>query len=118
MNIDLWKKRKKELHLTHDQLAEISGVSRRTIAGIFANDPARCSPTYNTVQAIEKALGIDGGITPEEYAAGARYTKRADITADEEDILDKAKEVTDALGEKGKDLIINFCDMLLKSLNK
>ena len=38
MNIELWKKRKKELHLTHDQLAEMSGVSRRTIAGIFAND--------------------------------------------------------------------------------
>ncbi len=59
MNIELWKKRKKELHLTHDQLAEMSGVSRRTIAGIFANDERYASPTFNTIQAIERALGIN-----------------------------------------------------------
>lgn len=59
MDLDLWKKRKKELHLTHDDLAKISGVSRRTIAGIFSGDPRYESPTWNTIQAIERALGIN-----------------------------------------------------------
>ena len=59
MNIELWKKRKKELKMTHDELAEKSGVSRRTIAGIFSGNPDWCSPTLNTIQAIERALGLD-----------------------------------------------------------
>lgn len=58
MDLGLWKKRKKELHLTHDQLAEKSGISRRTIAGIFSGDPNYSSPTLNTVESIERALGI------------------------------------------------------------
>ena len=65
MNIELWKKRKKELKLTYDKLAEISGISRRTIAGIFGGDSNYQSPTFNTVQAIEKALGLDGVTTAE-----------------------------------------------------
>ncbi len=118
MNIELWKKRKKELKLTHDKLAEKSGISRRTIAGIFGGDPRYASPTYNTILSIEKALDIDSDITPEEYAAGARYTKKVSITADEEDVLDKAREVIEVLGEKGKDLIIEFCDILLSKISK
>lgn len=58
MDIELWKKRKKELHLTHDQLAEMSGVSRRVIAGIFAGDNRGQNPRLVTVQAIERALGL------------------------------------------------------------
>ena len=58
MDISLWKKRKKELHWTHDDLARESGISRRTIAGIFAGDPRYQSPTLNTIESIEKALGI------------------------------------------------------------
>lgn len=56
--LSLWKKRKKELGWTHDDLARESGVSRRTIAGIFSGDPRYESPTYNTIQAIEAALGL------------------------------------------------------------
>ena len=59
MNLEQWKKRKKELHLTHDQLAEKSGISRRTIARIFAGGPDMPSPTLNTVEAIERALGLN-----------------------------------------------------------
>lgn len=58
MDIELWKKRKKELHWTHDDLARESGVSRRTIARIFAGKPNTPSPTLNTIEAIERALGI------------------------------------------------------------
>ena len=59
MDLDLWKKRKKELHWTHDDLARESGVSRRTIARIFAGKPNTPSPTLNTIEAIERALGIN-----------------------------------------------------------
>lgn len=114
MNIDLWKKRKKELKLTHDQLAEISGISRRTIAGIFGGDPKYTSPTYNTIVSIEKALGING-LTAEEYEQGLRLTKQVSITADDEDILDKFHEVQEKLGDNGKNLIIDFCNVLIEN---
>ena len=64
MDLALWKKRKKELRWTHDDLARESGVSRRTIARIFAGNPDSPSPTLNTIEAIERALGI-GGPAPE-----------------------------------------------------
>lgn len=59
MDIESWKKRKKELHWTHDDLAKASGVSRRTIARIFSGNPDCPSPTINTVEAIERALGLN-----------------------------------------------------------
>lgn len=59
MDIESWKKRKKELHWTHDDLAKASGVSRSTIARIFSENPDCPSPTINTVEAIERALGLN-----------------------------------------------------------
>lgn len=59
MDIESWKKRKKELHWTHDDLAKSSGVSRSTIARIFSENPDCPSPTINTVEAIERALGLN-----------------------------------------------------------
>lgn len=72
MDIELWKKRKKELGLTHDALALKSGISRRTIAGIFSGDEKYASPTLNTAQAIEEALGLSKSLewTDEDRAAG------------------------------------------------
>lgn len=57
MNVELWKKRKKELNLTFDALAEMSGVSRRQLLYIFKGDTKNVGVA--TVQAIERALGLD-----------------------------------------------------------
>ena len=76
MDIQQWKRRKKELHLTHDQLAEKSGISRRTIAGIFSGDPTYQSPTLNTVEAIERALGLN-----------QPQTKKNPVIKDEVDLI-------------------------------
>ena len=58
MDIELWKKRKKELHWTHEDLARESGISRSTIARIFSENPDVPKPNVTTVEAIERALGI------------------------------------------------------------
>ena len=58
MDIERLKQRKKELGWTHEDLAERSGISRTTIARLFSGNPEYPSPTYNTVQAIERALGL------------------------------------------------------------
>lgn len=56
MNLELYKTKKRELKLTFDDLSAISKVPRRTIISIFSgNTPF---PRIDTVEAIEKALGI------------------------------------------------------------
>ena len=87
MNIQKWKQRKKELGWTHDELAEKSGVSRRTIAGIFSGDPRYESPTYNTIQAIERALGLS-----EE---GYKDTMPFEVTPIEEEVIQTFRALSD-----------------------
>ena len=71
MDLQLWIKRKKELKLSYDELAKMTGISRRTIVGIFKGETT--APRIDTVQAIEKALGLDEK-TPsdEELSEGER----------------------------------------------
>ena len=57
INIDLWKKRRKELGLKYEDLAEAAKVSLNTVKNIFRGY-TEC-PRIDTVQAIEQALGLD-----------------------------------------------------------
>ena len=57
MDLELWKKRRKELGLRYEDLAEKSGVSKRSIEDIFRGYTT--SPRIDTVEAIERALGIN-----------------------------------------------------------
>lgn len=110
MNISLWKKRKKELKLTHDALAEKSGISRRTIAGIFSGDPRYASPTLNTVQAIEKALGItdEGGWTKEDREGGISDFDKVTVTTDERELLDLYKNIGYKFGKERQATVIKL----------
>lgn len=56
MNLELWKKTKKEKKLTNQNISNLSGVPKRTIEDIFSGSTK--SPRADTVEAIEKALGI------------------------------------------------------------
>ena len=67
-DIDLWKKRKKKLKLTLDDIAQTTGIGISTIKDIFRG--ATYAPRIDTVQAIEAALGIthkdDNALSPAE----------------------------------------------------
>ncbi len=99
MDITAWKKRKKELHWTHDDLARESGVSRRTIARIFSGNPDSPSPTLNTVEAIERALGI-GGQTPEISDT---------LSPDEKKLLDSFRRIP----QEGKNAVLRLISSYL-----
>ena len=87
INLELWKKRKKELHWSHDDLARESGISRRTIAGIFAGDERGQNPTIDTIQAIERALGLS-----EE---GYKDTMPFEVTPMEEEVIQTFRALSD-----------------------
>lgn len=117
INLEQLQKRKKELNMSYDEIAEKSGLAKSTVTNILRGY-VKCS-RYATIQKIQNALGITGsGYTAEDYADGVRYTKKVSITADQEDIFDKTNEVIDLLGDKGKELIIDFCDMLLEKFGR
>ena len=57
MDIEKLKAIRKEKKLSYDDLAKMTGYSRSTITNIFCGYIDL--PRHETVQAIEKALGID-----------------------------------------------------------
>lgn len=72
MDLELWKKMKKEKKLTYDDIALKSGVSRRTIIRIFSD--MNSNPTNFNIEAIEKALGIK-----EEQSSNTLSSKEKEI---------------------------------------
>lgn len=56
MDIQKLKQRKNELHLSYDELAEKSGIPKTTLTNIFLGRTP--NPRTDTVEAIERALGI------------------------------------------------------------
>ena len=67
MDIEQLKKVKKEKKMTLDEISAKSGIPKRTIEDIFRG--ATKHPRIDTMQAIERALGIEK--TPPEETEGA-----------------------------------------------
>ena len=55
-NLEVWKKQKKELKLTFEELSEKSGISISTLKNIFNGYTP--DPRMETVKAIETALDL------------------------------------------------------------
>lgn len=64
MDLELWKRLKKEQRLTFDELSERSKIPKRTLEDIFAGRTT--DPRTTTVEAIERALGINEKSPPAE----------------------------------------------------
>ena len=70
MDLQLWKKRKKELNLSFEELAEITQISIRQLYYIFGGKAK--NPGVETVDRIERALGIEKTPSDEELSEGER----------------------------------------------
>jgi transcriptional regulator with XRE-family HTH domain len=89
MDIQLWRKRKKELGYTFDDIAILSGVSRRTVVGIFNGEIL--APRIDSVDAIETVLGIKKFLPP-------------DITEGKQEWI----QLYDALTDENRDLLVKL----------
>ncbi len=112
MNLDLWKKRKKELGLTIEDIAKKADLQKGSVQNIFAGYVP--NPRIDTVEAIEKALGIDKTWTAEDYESGVTDKKRVWITADEETWLNYYKELRN-VSEQDYDTVCLLIETLIKN---
>lgn len=71
LNLELWNTQRKKMKLTLADIADISNISISTIKDIFRG--ATTDPRLETVQAIERALGLSPEWTPEEIAQGVGH---------------------------------------------
>ena len=62
--IDILKERKKLLNITFEELAQKSGIPLRTLENIFHG--VTKNPRIDTMQAIERALGLEEEKTPSD----------------------------------------------------
>lgn len=115
---DNLKKLRKENKVTQVELATHLGFYH---SAVVKWESGQCEPSFDTLikiaqyfnVSVDYLLGIENSVfTAQDYADGVRNTKKVSITADQEDIFDKTNEVVEVLGDKGKELIIEFCNML------
>ena len=93
MDLELWKKIKKEKKLTLQEISNLSEIPKRTIDDIFSGKTP--NPRTNTVQAIEKALGIN--------------EKKIELSEEKKKLLEKIDKMT----KEEKQALVSFIDLML-----
>lgn len=96
VNLELWNAKRKQLKISLVQLSEITEISISTIKDIFRG--ATTDPRIETVQRIERALGIS-----HEQESLPAYTE------EEKQLFELIQQLTD---EEAKELS-NFVDYIL-----
>jgi len=102
----------KEKNITYQQLSDLSGIPLNTLKNIFRGKTE--NPRIDTVQAIERALGIQPQWTDEEIAEGVGNYP---ISLSDEELawLDLLNRVKDELGD---DYLNAVLSMLRASLSQ
>ena len=99
MDLNLWKKRKKEMHLNYDKIATQAGISKRTVEDIFRGYTT--TPRIDTVEAIESVLGLNQQPkwTEEEKTLGVGKYK-TNLSEDEWEWIEIRSEILRIHGEE------------------
>lgn len=101
MDIEYLKQVKKEKKMTLDEISAKSGIAKRTIEDIFRGKTA--NPRIDTMQAIERALGLDNEKNPtgRELTDGEKELFEL-ITQLTEDEIDELSTFVDFIISKRK----------------
>lgn len=97
VNISIYKSKKKELGYTFETLSQKSGVPIQTLHNIFRGQTT--TPRIDTVQAIERALGLAPTFTEEERALGLSENHLIALSDDDRELIHLFAEAEDELGK-------------------
>ncbi len=112
MNIEQLKIEKKKRKMTLQEISDLSGIPKRTVDQIFSGKTT--NPRVDTLNAIERALGIYSEWTAEEYANGVREFKKEIITTQEDELLYLFRELGKKHGEEAQRVIFTVIENMLK----
>lgn len=115
MNIEPLKKAKKDQKMTYEQLSEKSGVPLSTIYDLFRGVTA--APRIDTVQAIERALGLSSTFTEEDYANGVTDKARIEVNTRQYEWLELGDEVIRVKGEDFYKTLITMIEAIIGQKN-
>ncbi len=109
LNIALWNKTRKEQKITLEILAEKSGIALSTLKEIFRGKTT--TPRIDTVQAIERALGLAPTFTEEERALGLSEQHLIAMSDKDRHRFHVLAFADETLGEDFVDTQINLLEM-------
>ncbi len=109
LNLAKWKERRKELGWTYETLASKAQVSLNTIKNIFREETI--DPRLETVQAIERALGLALTITDKERALGLSENHLIAMSDKDRHRFHVLAFADEQLGEDYVDMQINLLEM-------
>lgn len=116
LNVERLKKAKKEKKLSYDELAQLTGLSRSTITNIFCGYIDL--PRHDTVQAIERALGLAPTFTEEERALGLSDSHAIVLSDKDRRRFHVLAFADEQLGEDFVDAQINLLEMAANAKSK
>ena len=96
MDLIALRARKKELKLTNEDIANLSGIPKRTVEDIFRGKTEH--PRIDTMQAIERALGLENEKSPTD-----------ELSEGEKQLIALIKELTDDEAQE----LSNYVDFIL-----
>lgn len=99
-------------HMTYKELSELSGVPIDTLNNFFRGKTK--NPRIDTIQAIERALGLSSTFTDEDYANGVTDKARIEVTVAEYEWLELRKEVIEVKGEDYLNTLITMIKAVVK----
>jgi transcriptional regulator with XRE-family HTH domain len=102
----------KKHKITYSDLSQKSGIPIGTLKNIFA----KCStnPRIDTVQAIERALGLSSSFTDEDYANGVTSSAKIPVSSEEYEWLELRNEVIRVKGEDYYKMLVNMIEAVIK----
>ena len=114
IDVAAYKSKKKELGITFEELSKLSGVPVQTLHNIFRGHTT--TPRIDTVQAIERALGLESPQwTEEERAQGVTDTVSRKLTAEEDDMLALYVEIGQKKGANAQAMARKILEQILNS---
>ena len=92
-----WKEQKKSLKLTNQEIANAANLPLRTVEQVMCGKVK--NPRNDTVQAIERALGLAPTFTEEERALGLSDNHPITLSDDDRELINLFAEAEEKLGK-------------------
>lgn len=113
LQLELWQEKRKELNLKYADLAQKAQVSLNTVKNIFRG--ATTDPRLETVQALERALGLAPEPTDEEKALGLSRTAPIALSDKDKRRLTMLMEADEVLGEERVDMALSLIELSVEA---